>query len=136
MKIFFDTNVVLDVTLGRAPFYINAEKLVLKCIKAKHTKVLSSLSVANIHYTAKKALNLEAANKGVNQILEHFEISTVNSDIVRQAHLAKWKDFEDAIQYFSALEAGVDLIVTRDVKGYEEQKVKVVKPEDALRLIN
>ncbi len=46
-----------------------------------------------------------------------------------------WKDFEDAIQYFSAMEAGANLIVTRDVSGYEEQKVKVVTPEDALLLV-
>ena len=133
MKIFFDTNILLDLTLERVPFYKISERLVLNCIAAGHDKILSSLSIANIHYSVKKSFSLEAAHAGVQKILEHFKISSLNEEIVKQAHHANWKDFEDALQYFSALAAGANLIVTRDVKGYEEQKIKVITPEEALR---
>ena len=51
--------------------------------------------------------------------------------------LAEWlrenKDFEDALQYFSAEQAGADCIITRNIKDFDfSSSVEALEPQDFL----
>lgn len=134
-RIFLDTNVVYDFLLVRHPFFESALLLINSVKKRQKTLRLSSLSVANIKYFAVKIHGSKTARKGIEFLLKHFEVTTVDSEVIKNSHQANWKDLEDAIQYYSALSAKADMIVTRDVADYEERKIRILTPAEALERI-
>ncbi len=135
MKIQLDANIVIDILEEREPFVHATRKLLNRAFSAGHSFCVPASSIDNIAYILRKNFTPQELTKGLKKFFNTIHISAVDEKVIKLALNAGWKDLEDAIQYFSAIEAGATLIVTRDVKGYEEQRVKVVTPEDALGLL-
>ena len=68
----------------------------------------------------------------VDQILEDFEITNLTKSILKQARTIQKKDFEDLIQYFSALHEGCDFLVTRNKKDFPAIGMKILSPKELL----
>jgi len=73
--------------------------------------------------------------KNARLILGKFKVlvkSNVLSDKILELALndAKFKDFEDGIQYYSALESQCQLIVTRNLKDFKNSKIPVLSPKE------
>lgn len=134
MRVLLDTNVVIDFLERRHPFYDDAVALVDASRRQKHSILIAAHSIDNIVYILRKKIPFNELLTGLEKFLTICRIVDVNEAIIRASLSAKWKDLEDAIQYFSALEAKADLIVTRDVAGYEEYKIKAMTPAEALGL--
>ena len=64
----------------------------------------------------------------MNDLLDTFEVSPGNRDVLRSALKLDMKDFEDAVQIASAQAAELDFIITRDIKDYEKSPVKALSP--------
>ena len=135
MKILLDTNVVIDFLERRYPFYDSALAVINSIRKHKHSMCIAAHSIDNIVYILRKKIPMTDLLSGLEKFLRICSIVDVNETIIQSAVSAKWKDLEDAIQYFSALEANVDLIVTRDGAGYEERKIRVLTPVEAFEVI-
>ncbi len=135
MILFLDTNIVIDHLQQRQPFFQSVKNLLLEAVKQKHELIIAANSIDNIYYILSKKIPGPVILKGIGEFLTIASVAPVDGVVIRMALNSGWKDFEDAIQYFTAIEAGANLIVTRDVSGYEEQRVKVVTPEDALLLV-
>ncbi|AEV34081.1 hypothetical protein Oweho_3128 [Owenweeksia hongkongensis DSM 17368] len=133
MRIFLDTNVVYDFVSKRQPFYDAAALLIREAILKNYTIQISSLSVVNISYTTQKTHDTSMANLAVASMLQSFELTPINQQIIEQSHLSGWKDFEDAVQYYSALHENADAIITRNQKDYEESKIPILNPEEGLK---
>ncbi len=68
--------------------------------------------------------------------LRRFMVVTpIDSVVVDKAYNAAWKDFEDCIQFYSALCVGSDYIVTRNVRDFERATIPVLSPDDACDLV-
>lgn len=136
MKIQLDTNIVIDILEERRPFVFATRNLLNQALLAGHSFYVPACSIDNIAYVLRKNFSpIEIAN-GLKKFFKTIHISPVNENIIKLALGAGWTDLEDAIQYFTALESGAELIVSRDLKGYEEKKVKVTTPEEALNLLS
>lgn len=135
MKIAIDINVVLDVFLERKPYFQHSKMLIAECLKGSHRPMLSSLAFATIYYLARKFKNRDFAVKLTDDLLLIFEVCEVSMKHIKEAHLANWNDFEDAIQYFSATDANASMLVTRNTKDFEEQEIPVLTPKQALKII-
>ncbi len=135
MIVFLDTNIVIDHLQKRQPFFQSGKMLLEEAVKQEHELIVAANSIDNIYYILRKDFPIQTVLKGIEEFLTIATVASVDGTVIRKALKSGWKDLEDAIQYYSAIEAGANLIVTRDVKGYEEQRVKVVSPEDALLLI-
>lgn len=59
-------------------------------------------------------------------------IAAVSAAEISSAFSLAWKDFEDSVQYFVALIQGMDMIITRNGKDFEDPQVKVMEPKVAL----
>lgn len=135
MKTLIDTNIILDVLTKREPFYIDSarvwtlvrEKIIEGCI--------SAISVNNLYYIIKKLKTPKAAESFTDQLLEDFEIIALTKDILKQARTIPEKDFEDLIQYFSAIHEGCECIVTRNKKDFPSIGIKIMSPAELLREI-
>ena len=135
MKIFADTNILLDVFLERAPFYKNSALIwgIAECHYAEVS--ISAISFNNIHYLVRKYSGKESAQRAVEVINSTFSMVPLVQDIVGKAIMAKMSDFEDAIQFFSTLTIGADCIVTRNAKDYPADVLPVMTPETFLAQI-
>lgn len=132
MKILLDTNVIIDFLERRQPFFPLAFSVINKAKRQNHSLVMAANSVDNIVYILRKKIPYTDLIKGLTSFTRICKIAAVNQKIILNALDANWKDLEDAIQYHCALNNEVDLIVTRDKNGYEEQKIKIVSPAEAL----
>lgn len=134
-KIFLDTNVILDVLAKRIPHYKYSASVFNYIVQKIYIGYLSSLSFSNLHYIMSKY----GKNKNTKQILKKLysvvEVISVDSKIINQALNSKFNDFEDAIQYYSAISIGADYIITRNIKDYKSSDIPTYLPEEFLKSI-
>ena len=134
-KIFLDTNVILDYYLDREGFSDEAERIFTYGCGNTLSLFISSLSFSNVAYIARKKFPGDAIYSVLESLLEFAEVSSVDSHIVKSSVSLRAKDFEDAMQYFSAKEIGADCIVTRNVKDFDFAEIEVLTPHEFLEKI-
>ena len=93
---------------------------------------VSALTFANTHYLLAKHQKLDEARKTLIKFKVLVEVSTLNDKIVELALVSDFKDFEDAIQYHTALENGVDIIITRNKKDFKNSKLPIMTAKEYL----
>ena len=132
-KLFLDTNIVIDLLGNRMPFYTAAAKLFSLADKKKVKLSISSLCIADVHYILSKQ-NPELETR---KILRKFKVLvtvlSLNDKITDLALNSDFRDFEDAIQYYTAIENDQDLIITRNQKDFKESKLPVMTPSEFLK---
>ena len=130
MKIFIDTNIFLDVILKRNDFYPDSSKIWSLVSEKRIKGFISAISVNNLYYISKKFIEIRKVTVLISQILEEFEIIPLTKDILQLAKNIDGKDFEDSIQYFSAIMNKCDYIITRDKNGFSDYGIKSVSPKE------
>lgn len=94
---------------------------------------ISSLSFSTIFYLLRKQVGTEKALKLLRSFREMVHVVSVNEKVVDMALQSSFTDFEDAIQYYSAIESGIPVIITRNVKDFKGVDSTVMTPEEFLR---
>lgn len=130
MKVFLDTNILLDVLIKREPFFVFSKRLWELSELNKLIGIVSALSFNNIFYIVRKNSDGYLARDCVKKLRAIFEICEVDSKILNQAIDSEIKDLEDAVQYFSALRTGAKFLVTRNPDGFPASTpIAIVTPE-------
>ncbi len=132
MKILFDTNLVLDLLLDRAPWSDSAAELIDLVERGELTGVLGATTLTTIHYVAARARNPTAACTFLEDLLRLFEIAPVTRSVLESALLTGIKDFDDAVLHEAGREAGVEAVVTRDPSGFAAGALAVYVPRELL----
>jgi predicted nucleic acid-binding protein len=135
MKILFDTNVILDVLLDRKPFSNNAAFLMSLVERSEIIGIVCATTITTIHYLASKSLGSQAASHHIQTLLALFVIAPVNRVVLEDAVKSKFKDFEDAVLHESAIHAGAEYIVTRNISDFKESKLPAFSPVDLISTI-
>ena len=76
----------------------------------------------------RKAYTKESLLFKIAWVIEAFEVSAIDRKMIQHAVTSRATDFEDAVQYFSAFQAGADLIITRDPKGFKDFDLPAMSP--------
>lgn len=111
MRVLLDTNIIMDALLAREPFAGQAAAIWEAHEEERFTGYLSAITPVTIFYVARKMVQKKAAVRMIKSIIETFEISPVNSTVLRLALDLESSDFEDAIQIANAIADGLDMIV-------------------------
>ncbi len=135
MIILFDTNVVLDVMLDRSPFSEPASQLMSLVELGKMSGLLCATTVTTIYYLSTKVLGKNKVQNQMKNLMTLFEIALVNRIVIEDALKSKFTDFEDAVIYQAAQNAGAEAIITRDPKGFKRSKLPVYNPEEMLKIL-
>ena len=131
MKVFIDTNVIVDALTKREPFYEDSLSVIKSCDMGKNEGILAAHSLTNIYYLMRKDYTEDARRDVLMDLTEMFTIVGVEKEKIQAALKNKsFSDFEDGVQYECAIFSGVDVIVTRDVKHFENSQIKVMTPHD------
>ncbi|MCB9321370.1 MAG: PIN domain-containing protein [Lewinellaceae bacterium] len=136
-KVFIDSDVIIDFFTDREPF-ANPASRVFELNELGIIKLyVSAVSVNNIYYIIRKYLGHNMALQIIEDLIEIAEIVGTTKKEIIQALKNDFKDFEDSIQYSSALTIdGIDAIITRNTKDYEKSKIAVFTSENYLKTIN
>lgn len=135
MNIFVDTNVLIDVFAVRHPHYDASATVWDLAECGKLPCHISAISYNNIHYLMRRQEGQTKADRAMCLLRGTFKLVPLDGQVLDQAIDAKMKDFEDAIQFFSAVRANADFIITRNVKDFPRQSdIPVLTPEDFLAL--
>jgi len=132
MKILLDTNVVLDVLLAREPFVRKAREIMALVEHKEVQGYLCATSVTTIHYLMQRSTDKRQADSLIVTLLGLFEVASVNKEILYEASVHNGIDYEDSVIYAAAKGVEVDMIITRDSKGFKKSSVSVLSPEEFL----
>lgn len=127
-----DTDICLDLLSGRKPFNSVAEKLFSLADTGKIKICVSSLSFANIDYILKSQYSVPNSRQIIAKFKTLVTVLPVDSKTIDLAIASGFADFEDAIQYYSAIENGIDEMLTRNIRDYKKATIKVITPETFL----
>lgn len=130
-----DINFILDIFLKREPFYRSASRVFKKIEDGKLRGYLCSLSFPTLFYLLTKELNREKAIKTLEKIRIVFRVAPVDEKVIDMSLVSDFKDFEDAVQYYSALQYKADCIITRNKPDYLDDKIPVLTPDEFLAVI-
>lgn len=128
MRVLIDTNVWLDIVLGREEFYDPAFAVLCECIDGNEEMCVAATTLKDVFYIAERLQGAEAAYGAVERMLELARVVAVDDLVCRRALELERPDYEDGIIAAAAEADAVDLIVTRDEDAFAESAVRRVTP--------
>ena len=134
MTVFVDTNILIDLLCERESFVQSARMLFAYGYSGRLTLVLSSLSLVNAVYIARKYGYVDVRER-LDDITEFVEVVDLRKEVAKRALTCEWKDYEDAVQYMSAIKEKADCIVTRNKKDFWKSVIPVYTIEELMSLM-
>lgn len=132
-KLLVDTNIVIDLLSKREEFYREAQELFTLADHKEIKLYISSLTIANTHYLLARNHKLEEARKILIKFKVLVTVLPMDDKILELALVSDFKDFENAIQYHTALENDLDIIVTRNKKDFKKSILPVLTAKEYLK---
>ncbi|MGD0898501.1 MAG: PIN domain-containing protein [Thermoguttaceae bacterium] len=132
MDVFLDTNVLLDVLAKREPFYEASAAVWTLAEQGKVRGLVSALSFPNVYYVVRRLRDRRAAATAMRLLRDTFTPVPLDEQVLYQAMDAGLKDFEDAIQYFSAVRKDAACLISRDPDHFPPSTLSVLTPAEFL----
>lgn len=132
MKLFLDTNVILDLLAQRDPFYTSIAKIASLADKKQLTIVASSLSFTTVYYLLSRHESADTVKEALRKFKVICDVSNVDENVIEKALNSSFKDFEDAVQYFSAANSDCEIIITRNGKDFKKSEIPFMTAEEFL----
>ncbi len=130
-----DINFILDIFLERGPFYASAARI-FAMIEAKQLKgYLCANSFPTLFYILAKELKRDKAMKVLEKVRIVFRVAAVDEKVIDLSLASDFKDFEDAVQCYSAVNAKADCLITRNKRDYVTDILPILTPEEFLAAI-
>ena len=129
-----DTDVILDFFFDRQPFSEYATRIFSLCESTKIKGFVTPVIYSNVYYLLRQTAKHEKVIDKLNQLLLITDVLPMDKEVVRNALNSGFKDFEDALQNFSAIKYGdIDVILTRNIKDFKKSEIGVLTPETYLK---
>ncbi|MDV2448803.1 DNA-binding protein [Elizabethkingia anophelis] len=135
-KILIDTDVILDFFFDRQPFSEEASQILSLCESKKLNGFVTPIMISNIYYILRKTAKHEKVIEGLKSLIDIVDVAVITKNTIVDALNSNFKDFEDALQNFSALDKkDINIIITRNIKDYKTSSLSVMTPETYLKTI-
>ncbi len=131
-KLFIDTNVVVDLLGEREPFYDVAARIASMADKGRIQLIVSALTYSTVFYLLSRFEDKEQVKEKIRKFKVIAETAELTDQIIEKGLASKFIDFEDALQYYCALQKDSDMLITRNVKDFKESDIPVLTPEEYL----
>ncbi len=135
-RIFVDTNIVIDLLSKREEFYEAAQELFSKSDNKEIELYISALTIANTHYLLANRYKADDVRKILIKFKLLVKVLPIDDKILELALASDFKDFEDAIQYHTALENDIDIVLTRNKKDFKNVTLPILTAKEYLELHN
>ena len=132
MRLLFDTNIILDIALKRAPHFMDSATVLKKIDNKTHFGFITATTITDIYYIAKKEKGHSIAIEYISNLIQFIEIIGIDKAIILESLSNKVTDFEDAIQSSASRFNHIDFIITRNTKDFVNSEVKALTPGELL----
>jgi predicted nucleic acid-binding protein len=134
-RILLDTNILLDVVLGRKP-HAQAGEALWEMIEEHNAEGrLAAHAITTFYYLVRKQRDHVRARQAVHSLMQVFKVATVDGPVIHEALQMPGSDFEDCVTAAAAHRSGCAFIVTRDPRGFRSSPVEAVTPESAIGVL-
>jgi predicted nucleic acid-binding protein len=134
-NLFLDTNIIIDLLAYRMHFYTEAAILFSLADKKKVKLSISSLCLANTHYILSKQKPDMEVRKVLRNLKVLVDVLPLDDKITDLALNSEFRDFEDAVQYYTAIVNDQDLIITRNKSDFKLSIIPVMTAGEFIRSI-
>ena len=135
-RLLIDTNIVMDLLSKREKFYDEAAALFSRADKKELVLTITSLTFANTNYILTKLKSAKEAREILRKFKVLVELLNLDDKVTELALSDdSFPDFEDGLQYYSAIENQIDVIITRNKKDFKNSKIPVLSTKEFLVLI-
>ncbi|UTD12283.1 PIN domain-containing protein [Treponema denticola] len=132
-RIFVDSDVILDILCQREPYYEYAAYVFSLSDTKRIVLYTTSLVFSNVYYILRKLLSIQKAKEALRKLRLLVKVIPVEEKEVDLALNSKFSDFEDALQYYTAMRHKIEILLTRNIKDYKEREIIVQTPEEFIR---
>lgn len=130
--IFWDTNVLVDLLAERDPYYLDAALIASQADQGKIAIYASTLSFANCAYILRRSEKDEKMRNKLAMIKTVVQIVSLDEKVMDKALAGGFRDFEDALQYYCALQANCSIMLTRNGRDFKEANIAIMTPAEYL----
>ncbi len=136
MRLFIDTNVMIDIIDMREPFYTDAAKLIVLAETKQVEITASSLSFVNTFYVLVKTHPKDVLKEVLKKFRIVCNVAAIDEMNIDKSLYSSFNDFEDAVQYYSAVHCKSDIFITRNKKDFKVSEIPIMTPSEFLASIN
>ncbi|MEI1377350.1 PIN domain-containing protein [Nostoc sp. UHCC 0926] len=133
MKVLLDTNIIVDIALERQPYITNSETVLAFVEQGQIEGYISASTISDLYYLIRKQKGRDLTIEFLRQIVTFCQIATVNQAVITMALTASFRDFEDAIQYSTAVLNQLDAIITRNPQDFPVITPQILTPEQLIQ---
>ncbi|WP_299156985.1 PIN domain-containing protein [uncultured Christiangramia sp.] len=133
-NLLIDTDVILDFFFDREPFSEFATDILNLCEENKIKGFTTPVIICNTYYLLRKTAKHDIVIEKIKQLLTIIDVLKIDKEVVLDSLNSNFKDFEDALQNYSAVKNGkISIVLTRNIKDYKKSELAVMTPETYLR---
>ena len=132
MKLFIDTNIVLDLLQYREPWIHDTIVLFQLATEKKVELIVTDLTIVNVVYVAGKNFDKKKIYETLLDFKKLVSVVSIGDECIEQALKSDSTDFEDATQYYAAKREQVDYILTRDINGFKTSEIPIMNVTEFL----
>lgn len=133
ITVLYDTNIVLDVLMQRQPFYVNSALALSLAGRDIVQGYVAGHALTTIDYIFQKQVGYLESRRAISRLLEKLRVAPITEWVIRQGLNSNYRDFEDAITYFTAQAIDAQIIVTRNIKDFSlDGRINILLPEQLL----
>ncbi|MEG5018526.1 MULTISPECIES: PIN domain-containing protein [unclassified Microcoleus] len=133
MKILIDTNIIVDVALEREPFFAESDRILTFVEEAQIQGYVSASTFSDLYYIIRRDRGRDWTLDFLRQLATFCQVATVDNSVISMALTCNFKDFEDAIQYSTAVINLIDAIVTRNPRDFPVNTPRILTPNQLIQ---
>ena len=136
-RVQIDTDIILDFFFDREPFSENASKILSLCESKEIIGFVTPVIISNVYYLLRQTAKHEKVIEKLTLLISLLEVLIIDKRVIIEALNSNFKDFEDALQNYSAEQNNeVDIIITRNVKDYRNSHMSIMLPDNYIKTRN
>lgn len=126
MRVFLDANVLVSVLNKEYPLFPYSSRILSLVDNPRYQLFTTPICLAIAFYFAEKKSGTALAKQKVKLLTSKLQIASVDSDTVSKAVSdSSVIDFEEGLEYYSALQQGCKAIITQDSEGFYYSDIPV-----------
>lgn len=135
IQVLLDSDIILDLVLKREPHFPDALEVFKAIARERFAPYVTAIALLNVNYFAEKEQGRHFALVEIQNLLSLLTVCSTDAFILNLALASPIDDFEDAVQHESAIVNGLDGIVTRNLKDFENASLSVYSPKQFLTVL-
>ncbi len=135
MKLFLDTNILIDKLANRQPFVEDVKELCVAKFFGDVELLVSVQSYLDALFVMRKYASQVALRQSCIESFKFFNVVDMEKANLLLGLESDWPDVEDFVIAKTAEDVGADFLITRDVEGFKDSKVQAMSPKSFIKIL-